>query len=50
VQIDIRLSGQASETRKHVAELVDLHRISLYQRYSGSRPLLQATFCANCIL
>jgi hypothetical protein len=24
VQIDIRLSGQASETRKHVAELVEL--------------------------
>jgi putative tryptophan/tyrosine transport system substrate-binding protein len=44
VQIDIRLSGQVSETRKHVAELVDLAPdVILASGTAAVGPLLQAT-------
>jgi putative ABC transport system substrate-binding protein len=44
VQIDIRLSGQASETRKHVAELVELAPdVILASGTAAVGPLLQAT-------
>jgi ABC-type uncharacterized transport system substrate-binding protein len=44
VQIDIRLSGQVSETRKHVAELVELAPdVILASGTAAVGPLLQAT-------
>ena len=44
VQIDVRLSGQASETRKHVAELVELAPdVILASGTAAVGPLLQAT-------
>jgi len=44
VQIDVRLSGQASETRKHVAELVELAPdVILASGTAAVGPVLQAT-------
>src|SRR5262245_51106291 len=44
MQIDIRLSGQASETRKHAAELVELApEVILASGTAAVGPLLQAT-------